>query len=303
MYRNLLVPVDGSAFAEQALPLALSLAERSAATVHMALAHLPITALYTELPPDPAIDAAVRQSHNDYLSALRKRISAASPVRVESALLQGPTADALAEHALGTRGDLIVMATHGRGPMSRFWLGSVADKLIRRSATPVLLIRPVPLTPALNDKPALRRILIPLDGSALAEEILPPATELGALTNAEYTLLRAVEPVVLPEFAYRGAIPPDWDATMLCELQREAQTYLERVATRMRLQSLDVRIRVVSNKPAATAILEQAEEGFDLIALATHGRGGLARMLLGSVADKVVRGAPAAVLIHHPSGK
>lgn len=304
MYRNLLVPVDGSTFGEQALPLALSIAERSGATVNVALVHTPITTLYTELPADPALDATVRQGYLDYLSGLLERVTAAVSARVTSALLEGPTADALNEHAIATKSDLVVMATHGRGPFSRFWLGSVADKLIRRSAKPILLIRPGKPEPALDSKPVLRRITVPLDGSALAEQILGPATELGTLMKAEYSLLRAIEPIVLPEFTYRGAVTPQWDAMALRQLQTEAQTYLDGVADRLRAKSLNVNVRVITNQPAAVAILVEAKtEASDLIALETHGRGGLARLVLGSVADKVVRGTPAAVLIHHPLAK
>ncbi len=306
MYRNLLVPLDGSSFAEHALPLALNIAQRAGASVRVALVHTPAAGVYggAELAVDPSLDAQIRDSHKAYLLDALKRLTSAAPMRVTSTLLDGPIADAIHEYAVASQIDLIVMATHGRGPFSRFWLGSVADRLMRRASVPVLLVRPSAQAPDFAAKPVLRRLLIPLDGSVLAEQILEPATELGSLMKAEYTLLRVIEPIVLPEFTYRGAVTPAWDAATLRKLQTEAQTYLDGVANRLRARSLTVRTQVITNQPASIAILEAGKaDDIDLIALASHGRGGLARLMLGSVADKVVRGAPTAVLIHHPPAK
>jgi nucleotide-binding universal stress UspA family protein len=143
-------------------------------------------------------------------------------------------------------------------------------------------------------------VLIPLDGSPLAEAILEDAIALGMLMQADYTLLQAIEPAL---FGYApGWLAPGLNEEVLAQLQAAAQGYLEHVAERMRAQQLQVRTQVVLAPPAA-AILEYArEQAVDLIALATHGRGGGARMLLGSVADKIVRGAGAPVLVARPHG-
>jgi nucleotide-binding universal stress UspA family protein len=307
MYCNILVPLDGSPFSEQALPLALNIAERAAATIHATLVHTPIVALYSgsELAADPSLDAMVRERHKAYLADVVKRLAATGSVQVSPALLEGPIADALVEHAIATRSDLIVMATHGRGPFSRFWLGSVADKLIRRMRMPVLLVRPGEKPADLAARPLLQQILIPLDGSKLAEQILAPATELGALMSSQYTLLRVVEPIVLPEFTYRGAgIPNEADRIALRKAETEGQSYLDSVAHQLRARSFQVNTRLIVNRPAAVAIAEATTtSSIDLIALETRGRGGMARLMLGSVADKVIRGAPSAVLVHHPVAK
>jgi nucleotide-binding universal stress UspA family protein len=222
MYCNILVPLDGSPFSEQALPLALNIAERAAATIHATLVHTPIVALYSgsELAADPSLDAMVRERHKAYLSDVVKRLAATGSVQVSPALLEGPIADALVEHAIATRSDLIVMATHGRGPFSRFWLGSVADKLIRRMRMPVLLVRPGEKPADLAARPLLQQILIPLDGSKLAEQILAPATELGALMSSQYTLLRVVEPIVLPEFTTAALVFPTKRTGLPCARRR-----------------------------------------------------------------------------------
>jgi nucleotide-binding universal stress UspA family protein len=159
-----------------------------------------------------------------------------------------------------------------------------------------MLVRPREPAPELTAPPMLSKILIPLDGSELAEQILGPAVKLGRLTDAELRLLRVVEPVVVPDAGY--------DGTLLDRLEAEARSYLARVEERLRRQSLRVQTRVIVGCPAAAAILDVASaEGADLIALETHGRGGLGRLLLGSVADKLVRGATVPVLVHHPGSR
>jgi nucleotide-binding universal stress UspA family protein len=298
MYRNLLVPLDGSAFAEHALPIAASIARRAGATLQVVRAHVPIASLYSgsELVADMTLDATIRENETTYLDGVVKRLVEIVPGRVSRTLVDGLVADALNEQALAAAADLVVMATHGRGPLSRFWLGSVADTLVRHLPMPILLVRPQEETPNLANEVTVRRILIPLDGSDLAEQILGPATELGSLTQAEYTLLQVIEPFVPPPHQLPG---PLFD-----QLAREAQMYVDGVAERLRGRSLRVETRVVVNRFAAAAILEDARDhATDLIALETHGRGGVARLLLGSVADKVLRGALTPVLVHRPLAK
>jgi nucleotide-binding universal stress UspA family protein len=149
----------------------------------------------------------------------------------------------------------------------------------------------------------LHHVLIPLDGSARAEGILDPALELGRLLGADFTLLRVIEPVILPDARLGGNAVSGLNPDLLQALQSEAQAYLERIAEQLRARSARVQTRVVSNRWAAGAILEEAgAHAMYLIALATHGRGGVARLLLGSVADKVVRGASVPVLLWRSLG-
>ena len=101
-----------------------------------------------------------------------------------------------------------MMTTHGHGPLSRFWLGSVADEMVRRATTPILLVRPHEKAIDLAAEPVLRHILIPLDGSALAEQVLGPAAALGSLLQCDdYTLLRV----------YRLAGRDRRQSTQLCQ--------------------------------------------------------------------------------------
>jgi nucleotide-binding universal stress UspA family protein len=300
MYRTILVPLDGSVFGEHALPLALRIAGQSGATLRLVHVHVPVATAYGDnaLATDHDLDTRVKEKEHAYLEEVSARLGKVCGIRRVTALLDGRIADTVYEQALSAGVDLVVMTTHGRGPLSRFWLGSVADELMRRLPQPLLLVRPAETPPDLAHPPALHHVLIPLDGSALAEDILDPALELGRLLQADFTLLRVIEPVILPDVHLGGNAVSGLDPALLKALHSEAQAYLERMAELLRARSLRVQTRVISNCWAAGAILEEAgAHAVHLIALATHGRGGLARLLLGSVADKVVRGASVPVLL------
>ncbi len=299
MYRTILVPLDGSALAEHALPLALSIARRAGAALHLARVHVPAATLYrySELAGSLDLDELVRKEERAYLDQVSGRVVQASGLRPCTTLLDGRIADVLYEQGVSAGVDLVVMATHGRGPLSRLWLGSVADELVRRLPTPLLLVRPEETAPDLAHPPAVRHVLIPLDGSALAEDILEPAMELGRLMQADYTLLRVIEPAIVPDARLGGNAVSGLDPALLEAIQAEARAYLERLAERLRSSSVQVQTRLVTNQWAAGAILAEAGAHVHLVAMATHGRRGLARLLLGSVADKVLRGASVPVLL------
>ena len=138
MYHSLLVPLDGSALAEQALPLALNIARRASSSLNVVQVHVPFTLVCadTMYPGVFEVEANVLEQERAYLDGIVKRLASVSPVPVTSALVEGPViAEMLNGHVVTTKADLIVMTTHGRGPLSRFWLGSVADELVRRATT------------------------------------------------------------------------------------------------------------------------------------------------------------------------
>jgi nucleotide-binding universal stress UspA family protein len=201
------------------------------------------------------------------------------------------------------------MTTHGRGAMARFWLGSVADEMVRHLPIPILLVRPGEGEPMWAHDPVLKHILLPLDGTPLAEQMLEPAVALGGLMAADYTLLRAVKPALPLANPPEGASFGDSVAKLLTRIEiaheqlcREARAYLNRVAERLRARGLNVHTRVMVEDPPGRAIIEASHPAeIDLIALATHGRRGLSRLVLGSVADKVIRGASVPILVQHPA--
>jgi len=199
MVRSVLVPLDGSNFGEQALPLALKIAGLASAGLELVHVHLPVTPLGGDipLPYDARLDAALQDSERAYLEKVAKRVAEVSQVAVGTDLLEGPVELALSKHAAKTNADLLVLTTHGRGFLARSWLGSVADQLVRSLDIPMLLVHPREGQTTLADQPALRHILIPLDGSPLAEQIIEPALALGSVVGADYTLVRVISPMVM----------------------------------------------------------------------------------------------------------
>jgi nucleotide-binding universal stress UspA family protein len=292
MYRTILVPLDGSKLAEQSLPLAISVAKRAGGIVQLARVHR----------PGPRSDVehhtAVPGGEQTYLDAVASKIRT-DDLRCDTTVLDGTVAPALCELARRIKAGLVVLTTHGRGPMSRLWLGSTADELIRHTPAPILVFRPAPDNPPRPDF-RFRRILVPLDGSDVAEEAIGPAAEMARIMDAGLTFLRVVEPV--PVVAPDGLVytPPALDTVLMDDLVDQAQKYVDHVAARWQGEGLAVETRVVVNELPTEAVFEAAK-GHDLIAIATHGRSRVARFFLGSVADKVVRGAACPVLVvRHP---
>jgi nucleotide-binding universal stress UspA family protein len=310
MYRSLLVPLDGSGFGEQALPLALSIARRAGATLQLVHVHTPLAAAYSDgsLVLDASLDLHLKRHGQAYLDSIAQRLASVTSVPVRTVLLEGEIAATIRAAAASTGVDLVVMTTHGRGPLGRLWLGSVADALVRELSMPLLLVRPQDAAPDFASEPPLKHVLLPLDGSPLAEQMLEPALALGNLMGADYTLLRIIKPVVPIEDQLEGTSAAQLAQSFLkrvetihVQLCKEAQDYLERVAVRLRGRALHVQTRVAVEQQPAVAILQEAmASSHDLIALETHGRRGLSRLLLGSVADKVLRGASLPVLVHRP---
>jgi nucleotide-binding universal stress UspA family protein len=301
--RSILLPLDGSPFAEHAVPWATALARAARARLRLTLVHQP-----PEPPPaDPSsrrlytrIQLALRKSQRDYLRAASTRIKAEGAVQVTSATLHGAPGPALAQYVDEIGVDLVVMTTHGRGGVERAWLGSVADHLVRALEVPVLLVRPVEGQAA---SPRVEEILVALDGSRRSEAALPPATAVATLLGARLTLLQATAPDPLMSDAPTPLAASFGDE--LSALRRaEAKDYLENVAEAVRAEGIEARPTAVLAANPVEAIQAAARApSVGLIALATHGRTGLRRMVLGSVADKLVRTSEVPVLVTRPRGR
>jgi len=298
MYRSILVPLDGSAFSEHALPMARLLAQRSGATLR--LVHVQTRSL-----ADKDFTALSDDHELTYLDQLKERLTANSSVPLAMTtevlerslfqMVQESLGKFLANHIANTTPDLVVMTTHGRGGLARAWLGSVADALVRQSNAPILLLRPAEGSPDFTQSPSLQQMLIPLDGSPLAEQILAPALALGDTLETDFTLLRIVEPL-FPIYNYLARTKELDEAEILA-----ARRYLEEITKRLADAKRQIHTRVVLAPTLAQAILEDVQRHpSDLIALATHGFSGLQRMMIGSVADKVLRGSDVPVLIYRP---
>jgi nucleotide-binding universal stress UspA family protein len=238
-----------------------------------------------------------------YLEDLLKRLAPAG-LTLRPALLRGRVAEALARYVQDHGIEVVVMTTHGRGGLQRAWLGSTADSMIRQCRVPLLLIRPSDETRATG--PASERVfgtlLAALDGSEAAERALLDALRLGTTRDARIILLHVLQPSVAaasPYLPYTIQLTPD-EMTAREAFQR---SYLEGVAGWPELQGRQVEIRLVVDYEPAAAILDMsAAAAADLIVMGTHARGGLRRVLLGSVADRVIRNTARAVLVHRGSG-
>jgi nucleotide-binding universal stress UspA family protein len=269
MMSTLLVPLDGSELAERALPYAAALAQARGARMILLRVASPLGWL------GPPEEEHAREAD---LRALKQRLMAqglAVEAQVKHAYFV-ETGRAICEVAQQRRADLIVMSTHGHGGLGRFIYGSTADQVLRQAETPVLLI------PAASEHawPTDRspRILVPLDGSDLAATALGPATELATALKAEISLLQVVEP---PNYGLQPGVAPTFHVDPEAELAA-AHAYLEQVARELRAAGHTVRVRAVGGFARPTLASMATGERADLLVMATHGRGGLARLVLGS---------------------
>lgn len=322
MFRHIIVPLDGSDFSRTALPYAVSLAAAADAEVEVVSSVEPL-ALFggagyavdftagvggygsaMEGPAAAELVEATRSGREKDLRSTAEEIRAAGVATVRWSLLDGEPSEMVGAHVEESGADLVVASTHGRGGLERAWLGSVTDRLVRRLTVPVLLVRPdeegAEGDPDLARRPALQRVLVPLDGSRLAEAALEPARRLARTTGASMILLRITEPAWDVGSPYLPRIQ-EQQAQHMDEQRREAGRYLEGVADTLRADGIEVFDIETREGPPSSTILSVARERADLVVMATHGRGGLRRWLLGSVSDKVIRGGTLPVLLVRPS--
>lgn len=298
MIRSVLVPLDGSPFGEQALTTAAAIAAKTDAQLHLVHVLVPVI-VGDALMQYTMVDVETPQQAKDYLSGLLARLPKPLTKPPTIRVLDGAVTQVISEYAQTNHADLLIMTTHGRGPLSRAWLGSVADELIRHVSVPLLLLRPQEEKPASPGPAEFKNILIALDGTVRSEAIVSPSEELAKMFGAQVTLIRVVPPgpvhhLELVDKPYASDTLEAWR-----QMRVAATEQLTKQAARLTNDGLSVRTLLVEHNHAAQAILEEAKkQNYDLIAMETHGRAGISRMVFGSVADKVIRGAACAVLVH-----
>lgn len=283
---SLLVPLDGSTTAECALPFAAALGRAL---------HKPLT-LLSVVEPLPhglrrpaaaqweALARALWRDRRQYLEKLSAAL-AERGLRAESQIVAGEAVPEIL--AAVTRGDsaMIVMATHGRGGVQRLVIGSVADKVMRLSRCPTLLVPAVAEGTPIPEA-AIVRILAPVDGSPQSEAALGPAVELAEATGAAVTLVR-VEPWLASRIISAVEYMPDFtDAD--AAVAEAAEEYLTSVAARLP-NTVRTECTVLRGVPAPALAAFAQEHAPSLLVMATHGRGGMTRLAFGSVADRLVR--------------
>ena len=310
MFRKLLVPLDRSPLAEQALGQAVAIARAAHAGIDLVLVHQPMTLGGFG---DAPWNAEQLDAEQKYLQSIAGQLAAAASVPVTSAVLHGEAIEMISRRATEVVADLVVMTSHGRTGFSRAWMGSIADGVLRHVPVPVLLLRAAePRADRFAAVPPFRRILVPVDGSSLAMEMLTSAAALARCSDARMTLLRVVHPVPIMTvdidvatgigagMPFGHALQPE-DVIATGQLVREVKGTLADTAQQlMEREGIVVDHLVIVSSHVAQAILDFAgAHDVSLIAMSTHGRG-VSRLLVGSVADKVIRGSGVPVMLQRP---
>jgi nucleotide-binding universal stress UspA family protein len=299
-FQSILVPLDGSPLAEQAIPIAQALAERARCKLKLVLVHDRI--IVKPGPDYTRLELAMQKADREYLKSVTARVRERLGRSVSSAVLQGLPVETLARYTRELGADLVVMTTHGRGGLRRAWLGSVTDQLIRSAEVPVLVVRPGEAGAA---RPVWEpgEVLVPLDGSPLAEAALEPAIEVARLWDAELSLVQVVRPIT-PASGPHLTFPSNYSDQVTAMRREAAHDYIRDVAERVRESGVRASGVAVIGSTVPETLIELADpERVSLMVVATHGLGGVRRMVLGSVADKVVRAVNVPVLVVRPTGR
>ena len=299
MLNVILAPTDGSGFDRDALRVAARLSDAAGTELKLVRvwsAPMVFTGPDALIYPQEAITRE-REYEASRLESLKGEVAKETRAKVTASLEEGPVADGIARYAREENVDLIVISSHGRGGMARAAMGSVTDSLIRNTNIPVLVVKPSGSYLDNKDTALFRRILVPLDGSTLAEEILPHVAAIAKKYGASVVLQHVLTPLTYSQRKMQDGQMPWWEDDI-----EVAQTYLAEQAEMMRKLGVPTTIEISIGESAADGITRAAGRlRADLIAIGTRGRGGIARVLRGSVADSVVRCSRTSMLVFHPA--
>jgi len=287
-FKRILVPLDGSDMAERALAPALALAKAMSAKLFFVRVAIPLT-----LNLDPKLYQRmieVRQVEaKRYLRSFQPS-SSSTLVDIETQVLVGRAARSIINFAQEKGIDLIVMSSHGRSGVNRWIYGSVADKVLHNAPCAKVIIHPQVIIEPFS----IKRILVPLDGSSLAELALEPARALAEAVSAELISLHVTS---TPQIDVQPV--PGWPGlnAVAEAADQEADAYLQGVQAAMGDSPVSIRSLCASG-PAAERIIDIADsQQVDLIVMCSHGRSVIERRVFGSVAEKVLRGANCVTLV------
>lgn len=297
MANNILVPLDGSTLADAAIPHAVEFARRTGSGLHVVRVHAPMAPIVTDAPlviPDPKFESDLIMIKRVWLDARVKEIRADSGLTVYADFRVGTPGEEIVAAAEACGARAIVCTTHGSGGWAPQWFGSVTDYVIRHSLRPVLAMS----GPATGRTTTPKNILVLLDGSELSEAILPEVTGFAKAFGARLELFRVVGTPWIADF--ETVQVPEVDLFDIDGVTEQAKRELDAVAQDLRIRGLSATATVeVSNSFTATILKHIESSNPDVVALATHGRG-IARLLMGSVADKVLRAGARPMLCVRP---
>lgn len=284
MYKKILVPLNGREPAECILDIAGAIASRAGAQIDFV--HV------------GEVAQAIATRQDAYLAHKASEMSEKWSIKTSCSIIdderyepntKAEIAGAIFQYVCDRDVDLVILARMGKGGIVRAWLSSVSKHMVNWSSVPVLLWRAAGGMPQPNMITAIQRIIVPLDGSRVSEEILPHALKMAQLLNITLHLIRITTPA-----QHRGSVLP----------MDIARRYLDEILSGLSLQGAQVIAKVILADSVAKAILDYAGGGPDadsMIAMSTHGRTGIARVLLGSIAESVLDNATVPLMLYRPA--
>jgi nucleotide-binding universal stress UspA family protein len=287
MFEKILVPLDGSELAEAALPYVQGLAERLDSEA----------ILFTVCEQGEWLERPLRAYLKKRAEELQSLGIKASPLIVE-----GDPAYEILDFAQKNNVGLIAISTHGRTGISRWALGSIANKVLQKSHIPLFLVRSKGIEEVLEER-KLRKILVPLDGSPFAEGVVPFVEEIAG-GMSEVILLKVIESFSIPQSS--ALYVSDWGKMVkdyIASAESETEQYLTKYESALREKDIKVSSIWLHGSPAQTILKYAMDKSVDLIAISTHGYSGVTRWAFGSVASKIIEDSSKPLLLIRPPRK
>jgi nucleotide-binding universal stress UspA family protein len=292
----MLIPLDGSKTAEKVLPYARYLAGKLKIPIEL-LAVIDIAEMATHITAEKAryLDTMIEDGVRASTTYLRGIATTFPDAKVTCTVEKGRAEDTIIEKSEADAAMLIAMATHGRSGLNRFLLGSVAEKVLRGSANPLLLIRAADEAKG-EGEAMLASIVVPLDGSELAESVLPMVATMAKKLDLEVVLFRAYH---IPYNAYAGddGYMVNYEE-LIASVRDESNEYLEKKVAEVKKLGVEKVSAATKEGFAGDETIAMGRKTPDsLIAMCSHGRSGVKRWVLGSVTETVVRHSSGPVLV------
>ncbi len=281
----IVVPLDGSDLSERAIPYATLFAKTFGGRLLLVTVWEGAEETLVRALPAVADDLFKEgeRYYEKYLAGVAERYMA-DGVKIDAEVLTGQPADAILGLVEDRHAALLALATHGRSGLGRWWSGSVASEVAQRARVPRLIVGPKVLAqPAKAIK--VDGVLVPLDGSQLAESALDAALRIAKQYGAALHIVQVIAPV---SQTFLFDMPAVAAVDIVGEIQKGAEEYLAGLAQRLG-KDLAVKTAVLRGQPADILADFVTDNGIDLVVMASHGRGGLVRVALGSTADRMLQ--------------
>jgi nucleotide-binding universal stress UspA family protein len=293
----ILVPLDGSELSERAIPYAGLLAKAFGGRILLATVWEGADDQLANMLPDVAADLQKEGEvyYGKYLAETARKY-AVDGVQIDTDILPGNPADAILKAIEDRKVDVMALATHGRSGLGRWWYGSVAGEVAQRATIPRLIVGPKVLS---QPTKAIKvdGVLVPLDGSKLSEAALEHGARIARGFGAALHIVQVISPA---SQTFLFDVPSATSVDIATQIEEGVEKYLKDVGQRY---AGDTKVMTcILRGPPADCLVDYVEEhGIDLVIMASHGRGGLARVALGSVADRVLQSDAPVYLIKPPA--